>query len=260
MVYHNIFEQAHFEKKSIMLIGFFDAMHLGHKAIIEQLVKTAKQKDLTSLILTFNDLAIKKYSTQKMLQNDEKLEFFSSFGVDNVIFADFEQIKDLSPQRFIELVTLNYNVSDFLVGQDFAFGKQCVGSIADLKDAGLNVYKYEPLLDENNEKISTKNIKNLILNGEIQKANTLLGRNFCIKGVVSKGKQLGRTLGFPTMNINTTGIRPQSGAYITQTRVDGVVYNSMTFVSPQIIETHVFGYKKFSYNYQIFVDFFKKIC
>jgi riboflavin kinase/FMN adenylyltransferase len=128
-----------------------------------------------------------------------------------------------------------------------------------LKDSGstINIVKPEFI---NDIRVSTSYIKELITSGNIEKANKFIGRNFYINGIVKKGKQLGRILGYPTMNIrNEKVIYPPSGVYITRTIINNNEYNSLTYVSDDIIESYLLNYYRFSYNFKIKVEFFKKV-
>jgi riboflavin kinase/FMN adenylyltransferase len=109
-------------------------------------------------------------------------------------------------------------------------------------------------------KISTSYIKELLSKGDIKTANKLLDKPFYIKGIVKRGKQLGRQIGFPTMNISNNEIfYPRNGVYITKTTIKNIEYKSMTYVEFPIIESYLINYNKFQYNFKIRVDFFAKI-
>ena len=126
-------------------------------------------------------------------------------------------------------------------------------------DEFLNIFTEETFKFDG-KKVSTSEIKKYIKSGSIVEANCRLGYNYFIKGVVTKGKQMGRTIGFPTMNIqNDNVLYPKAGSYFTTTEVNNKNYPSMTFVSDSIVETHLIGYKDYAYGFPIRVDFLQKI-
>ena len=261
MIYYDITQKS-IKKPVILLIGYFDAMHRGHVRIISDLVLHAREVNMLPMILTFDTLSVKPGSNAHILTVNERLHRMASLGVRNVIMCNFERdIRNMTAEDFISNIKDNFNVQAMLVGQDFRFGKDRLGNAEMLSAAGIDILRTDPVMnDDGSGKISTNRIKSLIMSGDIENANKMLGRTFSIPGKVHKGKQLGRQLGFPTMNIHNPDIlRPADGAYITQTHVKGGIYPSMTFVSEQIIETHLLGYEKFSYNMQINIDFLKKI-
>jgi len=262
MIYNDITIKHSFKKPVMLLIGYFDAMHRGHVRIISDLVLHAREADMLPMILTFDTLSVKPLSDAHILTVRDRLHRMNKLGIRNVIMCNFDRdIRQMTAEKFISTIKDNFNVKAMLVGQDFRFGRDRLGDVGMLSAAGIDILRTEPVMnDDGCGKISTNRIKALIMSGDIENANKMLGRSFSIPGKVHKGKQLGRTLGFPTMNIHNPDIlRPADGAYITQTHVKGSIYPSMTFVSEQVIETHLLGYKNFSYNLQINIDFFKKI-
>ena len=128
-----------------------------------------------------------------------------------------------------------------------------------LKNEGFDIFTEETFKFDG-KKVSTSEIKKYIKSGSIVEANCRLGYNYFIKGVVTKGKQMGRTIGFPTMNIqNNNVLYPKAGSYFTTTEVNNKSYPSMTFVGDSIVETHLIGYKDYTYGFPIRVDFLQKI-
>jgi riboflavin kinase / FMN adenylyltransferase len=258
-IYRNIFVRQNIRKKGIISIGYFDAMHLGHVKLISELVSTAKKGNFESFVLTYTHLP-KKDTRKRLLEIDDKILFLSRLGVRNVIICDFnKKLFSLEPEKFISLLNRNFNISEFVIGRDFAFGYRRKGNSTTLQRSGHKYGIVQPLF-LNFSKISTSLIKHFVSAGNIAKANKFLGYAFFVRGTVKKGKMLGRKLGFPTMNIdNENVIYPKDGVYITRTHVGNRTYDSMTYVSKPIIETNLLNYSKFHYNFKIKVDFFKKI-
>jgi len=243
-----------------MLIGYFDSVHLGHTKIIKEMIDISRDKNLNHYLLTFKNLPSKTKKFKNILEPEDKVSIIKNLGVKNLILVEFdEKIANMSPKLFLEVVKNNFNVTDFIVGEDFKFGNGRTGSVLDLEKMNFNIHLSEKLI-KNGIKISTKIIKNYISEGNIEAANSLIGRNYYIKGIVRRGKQIGRKIGFPTMNIiNNDILLPQTGAYVTKTIVDSKEYYSMTYASEEMVETNLIDYDKYHYNFKIKIDFFKKI-
>lgn len=259
-IYKNIFKNYKFKKNGIIVIGFFDSFHLGHKRILNELIKISRKRNIQNYILTYNNLPLKNNYEKKILEFEEKLESFKKIGIQNILLADNNKdFFKLTPAEFINLLKTNFNINEYIISKDFKFGYKKSGGISDLKKADCIINYIEPLKIKHHL-VSTSFIKKLIVSGNIEYANLLLGHNFYIPGVVKKGKQIGRTLGFPTMNIyNENILYPQDGVYFTKTFIKNKGYKSMTYVNQNVIESYLIGYNKFRYNFKIRVDFFKKI-
>ncbi|HOV13442.1 MAG TPA: riboflavin biosynthesis protein RibF [Spirochaetota bacterium] len=248
------------KKKGIIAIGYFDALHLGHNHLIKRLVEVSKQKKLGSFLLTYLNLPKKSLDNKGIIETKFKINEIRKMGVNNLILLNYdENFYTLDPNKFLNLLKNNFYIEKFLIGKDFSFGKDRSGNVVTLLENGFSIEVIEPFMIDG-EYVSTSLIKRLIINGEIERANNLLGYPFFIEGIVKKGKQLGRKLGFPTMNIvNEKICYPLEGSYATITSIGDNKYYSMTYVSKDIIETNLFGYTDFHYNFKIKIDFFKKI-
>lgn len=259
-IINNFTDEIYSQKPSIMLIGYFDSVHLGHIKIIKELIDISRDKNINHYLLTFKDLPNKTKRLKNILEHEDKISIIKNLGVKNVILVDFDdKIANMSPNSFLEAVKRNFNVTDFIIGEDFKFGNGRSGNVLDLEKMKFNIHLSEKLI-KNGIKISTKIIKNYINEGNIEAANSLIGRNYYIKGIVRKGKQIGRKIGFPTMNIiNNDILLPQTGVYVTKTIIDSEEYYSMTYVSEDIVETNLIDYNDYHYNFKIKIDFFKKI-
>lgn len=259
-IYKDIFKNYKIKKNGIIVIGFFDSLHLGHKRILNELIKISLKKNIQNYILTYNNLPLKNNYDKKLLEFEKKIELFKELGIQNILLADNNKdFFKLSPSQFIDILKTNFNINEYVISKDFKFGYKKSGSISDLKKADCIINYIEPLKIKNHL-VATSYIKNLIVNGKIEDANLLLGYNFFITGTVKKSKQIGRTLGFPTMNIyNNYILYPQNGVYLTKTFIKNKEYKSMTYVNQNVIESYLLGYNKFRYNFKIRVDFFKKI-
>lgn len=260
---------------TVVAIGNFDGVHLGHQKILSELVKTAKEQKLMSMVLTFEPHPGKVTGKGriKLIQTlEQKLEKISKSGADAVYIQDFDdKLAGLPGKKFITDILLNILAARIIiVGENFRFGKNRSNDISSLRaiaaERGFKVFT-TPSVIINGEMISSSFIRSLILNGEIQKANTLLGDDFTIKGRVIKGSSRGTKLGFPTANIKTENEILPPGIFITQTFLAGKTYRSVcnigsnpTFGKNKIgLEAHILDFNKNLYEQDISLAFLKKI-
>ena len=204
-----------------MLLGGFDGLHVGHRRLLSH----AKNSGCSVGIMT-----IVGRREDGLFTFPERERIFQENGVDFVFELPFSEIKDLSPDEFIGLLKEEFSPKLFVCGEDFRFGAGAAGSPETLKKDGRVCVEVLPLVEYNGEKVSSRYIKTLVSDGEIEKANALLGERFFLIGEVKKDRQIGRTLGFPTANI----LYPQGkralkkGVYETRTEVDGKAYKGIT--------------------------------
>lgn len=259
-IYENIFNNLNIKQKGIVSIGHFDSMHLGHKKLLSELLRISREKGLANYILTYKNLPSKIKNGKKILELKDRLSIIKSLGIKNLILCDFDKVfYTLTHNNFINLLRKNFNINEYVIGKDFLFGYNKIGNVSTLNKSGCISNIIEPVYIDN-QMISTSLIKKLIKNSNIKQANLFLGRNFFINGIVRKGKQIGRELGFPTMNIyNNKILFPHDGVYITKTHIKDKKYLSMTYIAHPVIETYLLNYNKYHYNFKISVDFFDKI-
>ena len=259
-------------KELAIALGFFDSVHIGHRAVIGKAIQYAIDNNIKSAVITYSNnpfVALGKY--QKLIFTfEERLEKFEKLGVDIVIAQEFDQAymqKDKSV--FMDELINAYNIKYAVCGQDYRFGKGGQGDVKYLQNyfQKRNV-KFEILdfIKENNLKVSSSSIRKLIEAGEMKKAQKLLGEPFSVMGVVTSGKGYGKSLGIPTVNINfqCDKVRPRQGVYITKTMFDGQSFLSITNVgakptfsdSQENIETHILDYDGDLYNRKIKIEFY----
>lgn len=266
--YKNI--EPRFESLS-MCLGYFDAVHLGHQKLIKYARKNAK--NLLGL-LTFDkpvSSIIKNGKSQEVITSlDDRFKIISKLGVDYYFVFKLEKaFLELSDMEFINLLK-KMNVKEVFVGKDFRYGKDQKGTIYTLQDYfEVHVIDIEKIDDK---KVSTEDIKNLIKNGDVLTASKLLGRNYSITGTIVPGNQIGRTIGFPTINLklNDNYVLPKFGVYKTICYVDNVPHIAIANVGvrPTIkegntpnIEVHLKDFKgeiKGDYVILEFVEFIRE--
>lgn len=219
-------------------LGMFDGVHLGHLSIINTLNKIAKKEHLESAILSFWPHPRKFLNPNddvKMLNTlEEKLELLEKSGIQNIFLKTFdEEFRNLSGADFCEKILVEkLNVKHIIIGYDHTFGKNKSGDFNLLKalsgDLGFKVDQLEAV-KSNQLNISSTKIRQALSEGKIKEANQMLGYHYPLTGKVIHGKKLGRTIGYPTANIEVpvNKLLPKNGAYIVEVFVDQQFYKGM---------------------------------
>ena len=267
------------EKESILTIGTFDGVHIGHNKILTKLVEESKKNNLSSLIMTFFPhprMVLQKSQEIKMINTmDEKIHLFEKTGVDNLIIQPFdENFSKIRAKEFVEeILVKKLKIKHIIIGYDHRFGKDREASVEDLKKFGLNyMFTVEEIAAQeiHSIAISSTKIRNAILKGEIKKCNEYLGRNFMLTGEVVHGDGLGKKINFPTANIeiiDTYKIIPKNGVYLVKAIINSEIYFGMMNIGvrPTIggknksLEIHFFNFKDNIYNKTISVEIICKI-
>ncbi len=219
-------------KKSVVTIGTFDGVHIGHKKILERIIFNAKELNCESVVLTFFPhprMVLQDNSVVQLLNTvDEKTILLEKTGIDNLIIHPFNQeFSRLTAEEFVKEILVNQlNIRKIIIGYDHRFGRNRTADINDLivfgKEYGFEVEQISAQ-EINDNAVSSTKIRNAILEGNITLANNYLGYNYFFSGIVVKGKQLGRTIGFPTANIKINEdykLIPKNGVYIVKSNYD----------------------------------------
>jgi len=264
-----------FKPPVYLALGMFDCVHIAHTQIIDKVCKSAKEQNFLSAVFTFSNNFSKFFKEDEKLiyTFSERLERFCEQNLDLVIYkrATCRFLK-LPPEKFLNKLIKVYNIKGIVCGNDYTFGKGALGGVDLLKDfcaqndIELNVI--DTVLD-NNLKVGTSGIKKLILSGNIEKANSLLGSPYFVNGKVIKGRGRGKSFLFPTANIllNAQKLKVQNGVYFTKTQIGNKVYNSVTNCGARpsvddktnLMETHILNFDGDLYKREIRVYFYKKI-
>lgn len=264
-----------FSRDSILAIGNFDGIHLGHKKILQLLKEKATKHALPSLILTFSPHPEKILAEKivKMIQTlDQRMREIEKFGIDNVLVVPFdEKFSSLSGRDFIQKIVVNtLKAKEVIVGENFRFGRNREGDISLLQQQAsrfnFRVYSIPPVVKDGMV-VSSSLIRSSLQDGNIEIANDLLGRVYEIEGSVVKGKSRGKALGFPTANIATENEIIPPGVFITTSWIDSKSFPSLTNVGNRptfnqketIIESFIINLNKNLYGKSIRVNFIKKI-
>ena len=227
------------KRPSILTIGTFDGVHIGHQKIIRNLVSKAKEEDLMCFVLTFFPhprMILQKDTQLKMIDTlEEKRQLLESLGVEILIVQPFTlEFSRLTAIEFTRDILVNgLNISKLIIGYDHRFGRNREATIEDLKHFGLD-YDFSveeiPAQDIASIAVSSTKVRNAISAGEIKKVNQYLGRPFSLCGSIVKGDKIGRKIGYPTANLDikeTYKLRPQNGVYLVQSHLNNQKYFGM---------------------------------
>ncbi len=262
---------------SVASIGNYDGVHRGHQHVISTLLKKSEELSAPSTVITFEPLAkefFKPNSVPRLTSIDERAELLFDLGVDRVLCIEFNQdFASYSPMGFIEDVLINgLGITYLCVGDDFRFGHNRAGDFDLLQEVGeqrgFDVTAHETF-ELDGKRVSSGRVREELQQSDFSMAEELLGRPFQIKGSVSKGQQLGRTLNFPTANIVLPAYQvPISGVFAV--RVRHQQYGELTGVAnigvrPTVegtqnrLEVHLFDFEQDIYGTDLTVSFVDKI-
>lgn len=265
------------QKSSFIALGSFDGLHLGHLSLINKTLELAKKNSCSSMVFTFKNHPLTVVNKDKapklLLDNRTKLEILEELGIDIACLVNFnENFMKIEPEAFIEMLLNKYNAKGIVVGFNYRFGYKNKGDINLLKALsekhGFELHIMGALMNEENIISSTK-IRNLLIDGDLNGANALLTRPYILRGTVVQGKQLGRTLGFPTANteVDSSSVLPKIGVYYTNTVYKSKLYKSITSIgyNPTVngknitIETYILNFNKNIYGDELKVYFLERI-
>jgi len=250
-------------------IGNFDGMHLGHQALLRQLVAYAQTYKITPAVMTFEphprEFFMPQNAPARLASMREKLEYFAECGVQHVYVQRFNQaFAAQSPAAFMQVLRQQLNANVVMVGEDFCFGAKRAGTVQTLIENGFNVIPL-PEVQLHGERVSSTLVRNALAAGELVKAHTLLDRPYSISGKVVHGAKLGRQLGYPTANVHMRHERPAlTGVYAVKLNNLPAVANlgnrpTLEGIPKLKLEVHVFDFNGDLYDQHVHVQFFHKL-
>lgn len=263
---------------SVITIGLFDGVHLGHREIIKRVVGDARKRNARAVVVTFDrhpsDILYPGHGPLLLTDSKTKIALIKELGVDEVAVIPFTDIlAALDPASFLDKYILPLNPLKIIVGSDFKFGKNKQGDVRFLeKYAGEHDFTVEAvsLLSVEGEKASSSAVRKHVVEGDIAEAKAILGRFPSVKGKVVKGDRRGHDIGFPTANVEIPGFMclPLDGVYAGTVTVDGRLYMSVINIGlaptfgrrdKALLEAYLFDFEGPLYGKDIEVEFIGRI-
>lgn len=266
------FSELNQKQNLAIALGYFDGVHIGHRAVIKSAVDFAKKNNTKSAVITFSDhpyCYFKGVCPKYILTREEREKRIASLGIDYLYELNFEDFAHLTAKEYLNNILINhFHPISISTGWNHNFGKNKSGNVNFLEEQAKNYnYKYFKIPPQkiNNEIISSTEIRKLLSEGNIEKANLMLGQNFSIEGKIVKGNQIGRTIGFRTANLVYPPelIELPYGVYAVDTTYGKGIANFG--IRPTIngshtsLEAHILNFEKDIYGEIINVNFNKMI-
>ena len=269
------FNELQKEEPNVLVLGYFDGIHLGHKALFERARKVADERGLTVTVLTFPEsprLAFSRFTPELLLHltsQEQRYLLLEKNGVDQLVMTPFtSEFASNTPEEFIERYVKGLNAQALVAGFDYHFGN-CRADVQDLMELFDGQVEIVSEVSLSGEKVSSTRIRQAIQSGDVSLANQLLGYPFMTEGIVVHGDARGRTIGYPTANLAPFDRvhLPSEGVYVAEVEVDGKRYRAMTSVGKNVtfdgtelrIEAHIFGFDRFIYGEKMTIFWLEKI-
>ncbi len=263
--------------KTVITLGNFDGLHLGHRELIRMVVNRARETGALSLVVTFRPHPLKILAPEKcpplISIYEEKIKFLEELGIDVLVKIPFTlEFSGMPPEDFVKKILCDLlGAKEIFVGYNYRFGKGRQGNIRTLRELGEKlgfIVNEVEQVSLNGEVISSSKIRQLLKGGEVEHASSLLGRTYAVTGIVVKGDARGRDLGFPTANIVPKhAIIPAEGVYAARLFVRDKLYDGIanigrrpTFHKKDLtIEVHIFDFDEDLYTEEVSLYFVKRI-
>ena len=269
------FNELQKEEPTVLVLGYFDGIHLGHKALFERARKVADERGLTVTVLTYPEsprLAFSRFTPELLLHltsQEQRYLLLEKNGVDQLVMTPFtSEFASSTPAEFIERYVKGLNAQALVAGFDYHFGN-CRADVQDLMELFDGQVEIVSEVSLSGEKVSSTRIRQAIQSGDVSLANQLLGYPFMTEGIVVHGDARGRTIGYPTANLAPFDRvhLPSEGVYVAEVEVDGKRYRAMTSVGKNVtfdgtelrIEAHIFGFDRFIYGEKMTIFWLEKI-
>lgn len=269
------FNELQKEEPTVLVLGYFDGIHLGHKALFERARKVADERGLTVTVLTFPEsprLAFSRFTPELLLHltsQEQRYLLLEKNSVDQLVMTPFtSEFASNTPEEFIERYVKGLNAQALVAGFDYHFGN-CRADVQDLMELFDGQVEIVSEVSLRGEKVSSTRIRQAIQSGDVSLANQLLGYPFMTEGIVVHGDARGRTIGYPTANLAPLDrvYLPSEGVYVAEVEVDGKRYRAMTSVGKNVtfdgtelrIEAHIFEFDRFIYGEKMTIFWLEKI-
>ena len=270
-------EQAHIDRESVLTIGVFDGVHRGHQRLIAKVVAEANANGAAAGVLTFRNhpdsVLNPNFRPQYITSVAERTRLMEELGVDFVVPVTFDrEVAGLRARKFTELLRSKLRMRGLVVGPDFAMGYKREGNVDMLSDMGAELgfsVSVVDLLSDGGDAVHSTSIRKALVDGNVKDVAKKLGRNFSMSGTVVTGDKRGRTLGFPTANIEVgpNMVVPGNGIYATLAFVDGERHMAATSIGTRptfdgkgrTIEAFLLGFDSNLYNRELRLEFVQRL-
>ena len=269
--------QTHIDRDSVLTIGVFDGVHRGHQSLLAKVVAEAKTKGGAAGVLTFRNhpdsVLNPNFQPQYITSIAERIRLIKDLGIDFVVPVTFDmEIAGLRARKFTELLRSKLRMRGLVVGPDFAMGYKREGNVDMLSDMGAELgfsVSVVDLLSDGGDAVHSTSIRKALVDGNVKDMAKKLGRNFSISGTVVTGDKRGRTLGFPTANIEVglDMVVPGNGIYATLAFVDGERHMAATSIGTRptfdgkgrTIEAFLLEFDSNLYNRKLRLEFVQRL-
>ncbi len=270
------FEGKAVQQPTGMTVGAFDGVHRGHQALVRQLLEGARARDLQAVVLTFDPLPLQVFQQAENIllsSLEERLTYLEALGVDGVVVLHFDrELASTAAREFITRLVRQLRMTGLWVGPDFALGRDRAGDLPTLwrigRELGYEVHALEPYRWQGLS-VRSSQIRELLREGALLQANALLGRPYRLCGQVGRGEARGRSLGFPTANLDFPAERllPQYGIYVCRAHVPQGTFDAVTNVGTRptfdqyevTVEAHLLDFSADLYAAPMKLDFIKRL-
>lgn len=279
-IYKGVLPASVTANKTVVTIGSFDGLHVGHRQILSRAIEDAKVRGATPVAVTFDPhprsfLAGDQRNISMLYSFDERMQLIFSAGIEHIFIIEFnDTFRNLTPKRFVEEYFLkNWNVAQVVAGYDHTFGKDRAGDHESLismgREYGFGVDIVQPVI-MNDQVVSSTVIRRLIMEGDMPLANAMLGRKFSLTGRVVRGFGRGRRMGCPTANLSNFPagkIIPRDGIYAAIAEVSGFAYLAAVSIgfNPTFggqmhsVEAHILDFDSDLYDRAMTLRFVKRL-
>lgn len=261
-----------YSQKTVLTIGVFDGVHLGHQLLLKKTVEKGKELGATSIAVTFDPLPEEFFDRKTgilLTLPEEKKELIRRAGIDYILLMKFDEaLASMDKEEFCRKLSL-LNPSAIIVGEDFRFGREASGTVEDLSrffKGRAEIYAV-PLFQIDGVPVKSSYIRNLIVAGDVLEAQRYLGRRYFVEGEVVIGKGLGKALGYPTANIQISErkVLPAPGVYSGFSEVRGKKYAAAIFIPKneqkgrKVLEAYLFEFEDSIYGEKVSIEFHERV-
>ncbi|WP_174613328.1 riboflavin biosynthesis protein RibF [Virgibacillus ihumii] len=265
--------------ETVAAVGFFDGIHKGHQEVIQTAVDKARKNDMESAVITFHphpSVVLKKDAAhvRYITPIKEKKEILQQMDVDRLYIITFnKELASLEPQQFIDHFIIGLKIKHLVAGFDFSYGHKGKGNMKEVGNHTRGEFEYTTIskVDMHDQKVSSTRIRELLRDGKVETANKLLGRPLNIQGIVIDGEKRGRSIGYPTANIqiDPDALLPKTGVYAVKVQYKKELYEGMaslgynpTFdgkLDEPSAEVNIFDYNNDLYGEELIMEWHKFI-